>query len=104
MREKLLSHGVRKVYQGVPEVGATVSISIKVRREIVELANRMVELGLARSRSHAFNIMIEKGLRRVVEEVELWEGVLRRAEELERQGFRLRHGGLGRLLEEERGR
>ena len=53
------------------------SILIKVRRELVELANRMVELGLARSRFHAFNIMIEKGLRRVVEGVELWEGVLR---------------------------
>jgi len=40
----------------------------------------------------------------VVEEVEHWEGVLRRAGELERQGFRLRHGGLSRPLEEERGR
>ena len=79
-------------------------MTIKVRRELVELAEKMVEYGLARSRSHAFNLMIERGLRSVVEELERWESIYRRAEELERQGFRLRHGGLGRLLEEERGR
>jgi len=38
-----------------------VSVSIEVRRELVELANRMVELSLARSRSHAFNIMKRRG-------------------------------------------
>jgi hypothetical protein len=80
-----------------------VAVTIKVRRELVELADRMVELGLARSRSHAFNLMIEKGLRSVVEDVERWENIYRKAEELERQGFRLRHGGLSRLLEEGRG-
>jgi len=81
----------------------SVAVTIRVRRELVELADRMVALGLARSRSHAFNLMIERGLRSVVEELERWESIYRRAEELERQGFRLRHGGLGRLLEEERG-
>ena len=75
----------------------SVAVTIRVRRE---LAEKMVALGLARSRSHAFNLMIERGLRSVVEEVERWEGIYRRAGELERQGFRLRHGGLGRLLEE----
>jgi ATP-dependent protease HslVU (ClpYQ) peptidase subunit len=80
-----------------------VAVTIKVRRELVELADRMVALGLARSRSHAFNLMIEKGLRSVVEEVERWENIYRKAEELERQWFRLRHGGLSRLLEEGRG-
>jgi hypothetical protein len=44
--------------------------------------------------------MIERGLRGVVEELERWESIYRRAGELERRGFRLRHGGLGRLLEE----
>ena len=38
----------------------SITVSIKVRREVVELANKMVRLGLAKSRSHAFNIMIEK--------------------------------------------
>jgi len=82
----------------------SVSVSIKVRRELVELADKMVRYGIARSRSHAFNIMIERGLREVAEEVEFWEGVFKRAEELEKQGFRLSHGGLSRLLEEGRGR
>ncbi|MFZ8855468.1 MAG: hypothetical protein ACO2OQ_04825, partial [Thermofilaceae archaeon] len=63
-----------------------VAVTIKVRRELVELAEKMVALGLARSRSHAFNLMIERGLRSVVEELERWESIYRRAEELERQG------------------
>jgi hypothetical protein len=79
------------------------AVTIRVRRELVELADRMVALGLARSRSHAFNLMIERGLRSVVEELERWESIYRRAEELERRGFRLRHGGLSRLLEERGG-
>jgi len=39
----------------------------------VELADKMVRYGIARSRSHAFNIMIEKGLSEVLKEVENWE-------------------------------
>jgi len=39
----------------------SVSVSIRVRREIVELAGKMVKYGLARSRNHAFNILIERG-------------------------------------------
>jgi lysyl-tRNA synthetase class I len=81
----------------------SVAVTIRVRRELVELAEKMVEYGLARSRSHAFNLMIERGLRGAVEELERWESIYRRAEELERQGFRLRHGGLSRLLEERGG-
>ncbi len=87
---------------GVPDVSVTVSI--KVRRELVELADRMVRYGLARSRSHAFNLMIERGLEAVVREVGFWDQVYREVEELARRGVRLRHGGLGRLLEEGRAR
>lgn len=39
----------------------SVSVSIKVRREIAELADKMVKYGLARSRNHAFNVLIEGG-------------------------------------------
>jgi len=81
----------------------SVSVSIKVRREFVELADKMVRYGIARSRSHAFNIMIERGLREVVKEIEFWENILKKAEELEKQGFRLRYGDLSRMLEEDRG-
>jgi hypothetical protein len=40
----------------------SVSVSIKVRREIAELADKMVKYGLARSRNHAFNVLIEGGI------------------------------------------
>ncbi|MEM3806099.1 MAG: hypothetical protein QXV08_08595 [Desulfurococcus sp.] len=43
----------------------------------------MVKYGIARSRSHAFNIMIEKGLAEVAKEVEYWDNIYRRAEETE---------------------
>jgi hypothetical protein len=48
----------------------SVSVSIKVRREIAELADKMVKYGLARSRNHAFNVLIERGLSEVKREVE----------------------------------
>ncbi len=82
----------------------SVTVSIKVRRELVELADKMVRLGLARSRSHAFNLMIEKGLAVIIEEVRLWEEASREAEEMLRSGYRIRHGGLTRILEEGRTR
>jgi hypothetical protein len=82
----------------------SVTVSIKVRREVVELADKMVRLGLAKSRSHAFNIMIEKGLKEVLKEVGLWENIYREVEELKKQGFVLKHGGLTKLLEEDRSR
>ena len=50
-------------------------MTIKVRREITELADKMVRYGLARSRNHAFNSLIERGLAEVRREVEFWEGV-----------------------------
>jgi len=39
-----------------------VSVSLKVRKELVELADKMVRYGVARSRSHAFNIVYLKGV------------------------------------------
>jgi len=75
-----------------------VTVSIKVRKELVELADKMIKLGLAKSKSHAFNIMIERGLK----EVEFWENIYRDVEELKRQNFVLRHGNLNKLLEEDR--
>jgi hypothetical protein len=82
----------------------SITVSIKVRREVVELADKMIRIGLAKSRSHAFNIMIEKGLKEVLKEVEFWENIYREVEELKKQGFVLKHGGLTKLLEEDRSR
>jgi hypothetical protein len=85
-------------------VGLSVTVSIKVRKELVELADKMIKLGLAKSKSHAFNIMIERGLKEVLKEVEFWESMYRDVEELKKQKFVLRHGNLNELLEEGRSR
>ena len=48
-----------------------VAVTIKVRREVAELAEEMVRLGIARSRDQAYNMLIELGIRearRLVEE------------------------------------
>lgn len=82
----------------------SVTVSIKVKKEVVELAEKMVLYGLAKSRSHALNLMIEKGLGEVREEVAFWDRVYRKVEELRKRGFTLSHGGLNKLLEEVRGR
>jgi hypothetical protein len=76
------------------------TVSIRVRREVVELADKMVRYGLATSRSHAFNILIERGLSEVVKEVGFREEVYRDVEELEKSGFKISHDGLNRLLDE----
>ena len=81
----------------------SVTVSIKVRKELVELADKMVRYRLARSRSHAFNLIMEKGLEKAFEEVKLWERAHRRAKELEEKGYKNRHGGLTKILEEDRG-
>jgi len=82
----------------------SVTVSVKVRKELMELADKMVKYGLAKSRSHAFNIMIEKGLSKVAEEVEFWDSAHERVEELKKTNFRIRHGHLNELLEEDRAR
>ena len=82
----------------------SVTVSIKVRKELVELADKMIKLGLAKSKSHAFNIMIERGLKEVLKEVEFWESMYRDVEGLKKQKFVLRHGNLNKLLEEDRSR
>jgi hypothetical protein len=81
-------------------IALSVTVSTKVRKEVIELADKMVRLGLARSCT--FNIIIEKGLKEVLKEVEFWENVYREVEELKKQGFVLRHGDLTKLLEEDR--
>jgi hypothetical protein len=80
----------------------SVTISVRVRKEVVELADKIVRLGLARSRGHAISIMIERGLKEVLKEVKFWENIYGEVEELKKQGFVLRHGGLTKLLEEDR--
>ena len=80
----------------------SVTVSIKVKKELVELAEKMVRFGMAKSRSHAFNLMLNEGVAKIKEEVEFWESVHAKVRELERNGFKLKHGGLSKLLEGDR--
>jgi hypothetical protein len=80
----------------------SVTVSIKVRKELVELADKMVKYGIARSRYHAFNIMLEKGISSVKEEVEFWDQAYRKVKEFEEHNYRVRHGGLREISEEDR--
>ena len=78
------------------------TLPISIDEELLELIDKMVRYGIARSRSHAINILIERGLREVREEIEFWNSIYRDVEELERQGYVIRHGYLSRILEEVR--
>lgn len=78
------------------------TITIKVRREVAELAEKMVKYGLARSRSHAINLMIERGIKEVMNEVSFWEELHEGAEMMEKEGLKIRHGGLSEILKQSR--
>ena len=82
----------------------SITISIKVKRELIAIADKMIKYGLARSRSHAFNIMIERGLHEIIKEVSVWDDAYSKADELISRGFKLKHGKLNELLEEGRKR
>ena len=82
----------------------SVVVSIRVSREIVEIADKMVRYGLARNRSHAINIMIRKGLKKVMEEASFWDNIYSEVERYENTGYSIRHDDSTRLLEEGRGR
>ena len=74
------------MYPGVPPVGL-VPVTLKVRKEVVDLAEEMVRLGIARSRNHAFNIIIEVGLDEARRLVERRKTVRRLVEEFRRSGL-----------------
>jgi hypothetical protein len=80
--------------------------SIKVRREIVELADKMVRYGLARSMTPPTTSILPIDPSRIDLEVEISsvDGLkeFRDVEELEKSGFRIAHGRLSKMLEEER--
>ena len=76
----------------------SIPITIKVKKEILELAEKMIEYGLARSRSHAINLMIEKGLGEITKEVQFWEDVHAGVEKLKKENYRIKHGRLSDIL------
>ena len=63
----------------------------------------MVKYGIARSRLHALSIVVREGISSVFKEIEFWDRVYGMAKELEERKYRVRHGSLSKLLEEDRG-
>ena len=45
-------------------------VTIKVKDEYYEIAEQMVEMGLAKSKNEAFNLIILYGINKAVEEIE----------------------------------
>ncbi|MBS7635523.1 hypothetical protein KEJ34_08625 [Candidatus Bathyarchaeota archaeon] len=80
----------------------SIPVTVKLKREIVELAEKMVKHGIAKSRSHAINLMIEHGIEKVIKDLEFWERLREGVEELKTSDYRISHGGLSALLSEER--
>ena len=83
----------------------TIPVSLKVKKEIVEVAEELVKLGIARSRNHAFNIILEKGVRearKLIEEEKKVREILKLVEE--KGGLKLGVRDSSRKLAETRDR
>ena len=80
----------------------TVPVTIKVRREILELAEEMVRLGIARSRNHAFNIILEVGFREAKRMVERRRAVKELVKKFMEEGLPFENLPTARDVEEER--
>ncbi len=61
--------------------------TIKVRKEVAELVEEMVKLGIARSRNHAYNMLIEAGLPKIIEIVERKKRVKKLVKEFLEKGL-----------------
>ncbi len=81
-----------------------VAVVVKVPREVIELAEEMVKLGIARSRNHAFNIMLEIGLVEAKRLVERRKNVRKLVEKFLREGLPYRNLPTAADVEEARSR
>ncbi len=63
------------------------TVTIKVSKRIADIVEEMVRLGIARSRNHAYNIIIEAGLPKVMELIEHKRKVRELTERFLREGI-----------------
>ncbi len=63
------------------------TVTIKVSRRVAEVAEEMVKLGIARSRNHAYNIIIEAGLPEIMKLIERKRRVKELTERFLREGL-----------------
>jgi len=61
--------------------------TIKVSKRVVEVVEEMVRLGVARSRNHAYNIIIEAGLPKALELIKRKREVKELVEAFLREGL-----------------
>ncbi|MCD6349020.1 MAG: VapB-type antitoxin [Candidatus Korarchaeota archaeon] len=61
-------------------------IGVRVSRRILAIADKMVRLGLARSRNEALNILLERGAKEVLPEIRRAMKVEEKVKEYEREG------------------
>ncbi len=64
----------------------SVVISVRVRREVLEVVNEMIKYGLASTRNEALNKIIARGLREIEKEVKRRKRVRELVELFKRQG------------------
>jgi len=83
---------------------ALVAVTIKVRREVAEIAEEMVRLGIARSRNHAYNMLIEMGLEEARRLVERKRAVKKLVKEFMEKGIPYENLPTAEDVEEERAR
>jgi len=63
------------------------TVTIKVNQRVVEIVEKMIELGIARSRNHAYNIIIEAGLPKALELIERKKKVNELIDKFMREGL-----------------
>ncbi len=80
------------------------TVTIKVSQRVVRIVEDMVRLGIARSRNHAYNMIIEAGLPKVMELIERKRRVEELTEKFLREGLPYRELPTVEDVEEARGR
>ncbi len=82
----------------------TRTVTIKVREEIARIADELVELGIARSRNQAYNILIEIGIKEAKRLIERQRRIKALVEEWMEKGLPYKDLPTHRDVEEERSR
>lgn len=66
---------------------ARYTVTIKVKKEIAELVDEMIRLGIVENKNQAYNLLIEKGLESVRKMVEYEKRVEKLVEEFLEKGL-----------------
>ncbi len=64
----------------------SVVVSIRVKKNIIELVDEMIRYGIASSRNEAFNLLIQKGIEAMKKEIERRKRVRELISVFEKQG------------------